>query len=103
MSQLTWRKSSRSNDAAAYCVELAQAVWRKSRRSGSGNDCVELAGAVYRKSSRSAEGDNCVELADVRPVVAVRDSKDPDGPKLAFNPASFRAFTDEIKSGRHDL
>lgn len=38
----------------------------------------------WRRSSRSGEnGGNCVELADVTgAVVAVRDSKDPDGPVL---------------------
>ncbi|MFD0854073.1 DUF397 domain-containing protein, partial [Actinomadura adrarensis] len=38
---------------------------------------------AWRKSARSGEnGGNCVELAGAASVVAVRDSKDPDGPVL---------------------
>jgi Domain of unknown function (DUF397) len=33
-------------------------------------------------------------------VVAARDSKDPDGPKLAFAPAAWQSFTGQIKDGR---
>jgi len=30
-------------------------------------------------------------------MVAVRDSKDPDGPKLAFTPDQWTAFTSTVK------
>jgi hypothetical protein len=33
-------------------------------------------------------------------AVAVRDSKDPGGPKLIFTPAAWSAFTAAIRSGR---
>jgi hypothetical protein len=36
-------------------------------------------------------------------VVAVRDSKDPDGPKLAFSHADWRAFVAGVKAGEFDL
>lgn len=36
---------------------------------------------VWKKSSFTAQ-ENCVELAHLGTVVAVRDSKDPDGPRL---------------------
>jgi hypothetical protein len=36
-------------------------------------------------------------------VVAVRDSKDPQGPVLAFGPEQWRAFTDVVKAGVFDL
>ncbi|MEW1800773.1 MULTISPECIES: DUF397 domain-containing protein [Streptomyces] len=50
-----------------------------------------LTGTRWRKSSYSAEG-NCVEVA-VRPsLVAVRDSKNPEGPVFAVRPAAFEAF-----------
>lgn len=48
----------------------------------------------WRKASRSgAQGDNCVEVAtNVPGVVAVRDSKNPDGSVLTVSPAEWRAF-----------
>jgi len=50
------------------------------------------------KSTYSNNGGNCVEVASDTPsVVAVRDSKDPDGPKLAFTPAEWKAFTSTVK------
>ena len=55
---------------------------------------------MWRKSSQSAsEGGDCIEVARVSPQIAVRDSKDPDGPKLVFDTADWRAFTRRIKTG----
>ncbi len=52
-----------------------------------------LDGAVWRKSSYSGTHGNCVEVARNLPgIVAVRDSKDPDGPTLIVSPAEWRAF-----------
>lgn len=49
---------------------------------------------VFRKSSRcEALGqDGCVEVAGGGPLVAVRDSTDPDGPVLTFGRAVWTAF-----------
>jgi hypothetical protein len=60
---------------------------------------------IWRKSSYSgSNGGNCVEIADNLPgVVAVRDSKDPGGPVLAFTPDDWRRFTVAIKAGEFDL
>ncbi|MET8363211.1 DUF397 domain-containing protein [Micromonospora sp. NPDC049580] len=59
-------------------MDLTNAIWRKSRRSGS-------------------SGGNCVEVADNLPgVIGVRDSKDPAGPILAFAPAAWRAFVAQV-------
>ncbi|RQX11283.1 DUF397 domain-containing protein [Micromonospora ureilytica] len=59
-------------------MDLTNATWRKSRRSGS-------------------SGGNCVEVADNLPgVVGVRDSKDPAGPALTFGPAAWQAFVAEV-------
>lgn len=59
-------------------MDLTNAIWRKSRRSGS-------------------SGGNCVEVADNLPgVVGVRDSKDPAGPALTFGPTAWRAFTAQV-------
>ncbi|WP_446214223.1 DUF397 domain-containing protein [Micromonospora sp. IBSANI012] len=59
---------------------------------------MELTGARWRKSTRSGtSGGNCVEVADNLPgVVAVRDSKDPTGPTLAFASTAWRAFVAQI-------
>jgi hypothetical protein len=61
--------------------------------------------ADWRKSSYSgANGGNCVEVARNLPgVVAIRDSKDPDGPALVFSPAVWEAFTAGLQDGKADL
>lgn len=49
-------------------------------------------GLTWRKSSHSTTQANCVEVAHLPGAVAVRDSKDPDGPALAFSAPTFHAF-----------
>ncbi len=89
----TWRKSSYSS-ANGQCVEVAEA-WRKSHYSSANGECVEVAEA-WRKSSHSGGNGECVEVAQTQPMVAIRDSKDPDGPNLAFTPEAWTAFTGRI-------
>jgi uncharacterized protein DUF397 len=62
-------------------------------------------GALWRKSSYSgSNGGACVEVARNLPgVVAMRDSKNPAGPRLAFGTAQWAAFAAAIKSGEFDL
>lgn len=108
-----WRKSSHSADTGGQCVEVAlvPSGWQKSSHStNTGDQCVEVApmvpisAAEWQKSSRSTgTGGACVEVADLAAAVAVRDSKDPDGPKLIFEPAARQAFADRIKGGTLDL
>ena len=51
-------------------------------------------GVSWCKSSYSdTEGANCVEVAVCPGVVYVRDSKDEEGPRLAFGPGAWARFT----------
>lgn len=60
---------------------------------------TELSSPIWRKSQRSGNEGNCVEVADNVPgVVGVRDSKDPTGPVLVFEPAAWRAFITALKT-----
>jgi hypothetical protein len=60
--------------------------------------------ASWRKSRRSGGGDNCVEVAFAADgSVGVRDSKDPTGPILRFTPAEWVAFTGGIRDGEFDI
>jgi Domain of unknown function (DUF397) len=54
---------------------------------------------TWRKSSYSNGQANCVEIANAWPDVAVRDSKDPDGPALVYTRAAMAAFVAGVKSG----
>lgn len=60
--------------------------------------------AVWRKSSYSnGSGGDCVEVARNLPgMVAVRDSKDPHGPRLIFTPAEWESFTACVRDGEFD-
>lgn len=59
----------------------------------------DLSRALWRKSSSSGEtGDNCVELAVVDRLIGVRDSKDPTGPILFFEPQEWASFVEQVKS-----
>jgi hypothetical protein len=52
-----------------------------------------------RNDGPPARGD-CVEVAAALPdAIAVRDSKDPNGPGLIFTPAAWAAFTAAIRTG----
>lgn len=66
---------------------------------------MDLSRAQWRKASRSSSnGGNCVEVArNLRDAVAVRDSKNPDGPVLTVAPAGWQDFIADVKAGRHDL
>ncbi|MFJ5176038.1 DUF397 domain-containing protein [Streptomyces griseoviridis] len=85
LSNVTWRKSSYSNQDGGACLEipvdlLSAAVWRKSRYSNS-------------------DGGACLEVADNLPVVPVRDSKDPDRVPLVFEAGAWSVFAGAVKRG----
>lgn len=47
---------------------------------------------AWFKSSRSSSNANCVEVRFTGDEVGVRDSKDPDGPALAFEAEAWSDF-----------
>ncbi|MGH3392699.1 MAG: DUF397 domain-containing protein [Actinomadura sp.] len=65
---------------------------------------IDDSALAWRKSSRSSgDGPECVEIASLGAAVAVRDSTNPEGPRLAFSSAEWHAFARGIKAGDHDL
>lgn len=63
----------------------------------------DLSRANWRKSTRSNGGGECVEIATAANVIAIRDSKTPDGPKLILTPDAWRTFSRAVQTGQHDL
>jgi hypothetical protein len=60
---------------------------------------MDMTRIEWRKATYSSgNGGNCIEVGTAGRTVAVRDSKDPDGAKLAFTPESWAAFTRALKS-----
>src|SRR5579859_3830440 len=109
LSRATWRKSSYSGGGGGgNCVEVAHIpTWRKSSYSGgNGSACVEVAHipgwrkSSYSGGSGSSSSSECVEVGEAGYAIAVRDSKDPDGPSLLVSPIAWAAFAGKIKSGR---
>ncbi|GAA2166466.1 DUF397 domain-containing protein [Actinomadura napierensis] len=57
---------------------------------------TDLSQAHWRKASRSSStGSDCVEVTSLPELIAVRDSKDPDGPKLLLTRSAFQALASE--------
>lgn len=61
---------------------------------------ADLSRAVWHKSTRSnGSGGNCVEVARNLPgIVAVRDSKNPDGPALIISRDEWAGFTARLRA-----
>jgi hypothetical protein len=62
-------------------AERSELFWRKARASGAGG---------------------CIEVASMVGGIAVRDSKDPEGPILVYTPTEFGAFLDGARNGEFD-
>ncbi|MFE6775470.1 DUF397 domain-containing protein [Streptomyces sp. NPDC057702] len=61
---------------------------------------TDLTSAKWFKSSYSGYQGDCIEVgAGVPHTVPVRDSKNPTGPALTFEPAAWTAFITAIKTG----
>jgi hypothetical protein len=72
-------------------------------------------GDSWHTPSHSADGSNCVEVtvtydtsgtahkAGSEKLYLMRDSKNPDGPVLAFTPAEWEAFILGVKDGEFDI
>ena len=79
-----WRKSSYSGDTGGQCIE-----------------CAPLGTAAWQKSSYSGDnGGQCIEVADLSAHIAVRDSKNPEGPAFLTGPAAFAVFVRAAVEGR---
>lgn len=62
---------------------------------------MNSAGMPWRKAA--ASGNNgCVEVAALPDGIAIRDSKDPNGPVLRYNQHEWSAFLDGAKKGEFD-
>lgn len=60
----------------------------------------DLTNARWRTSTlSSAKGKECVEVAPLDGTVAVRDSKQPDGPAFVFAASEWRAFAAAARDG----
>jgi hypothetical protein len=59
---------------------------------------------IWRKSSRSYHWKTlkCVQIAVDGDVIWVRNSNDPDGPRVAFTPEEMDAFLRGVHDGEFD-
>jgi hypothetical protein len=61
----------------------------------------DLAELAWRKSSLSGQN-GCVEVAAAGQLIAVRDSKNPEGGHLMYNAQEWRAFLAGVRNGEFD-
>lgn len=86
--------------------DLTGPQWRKSSYSGSsGGDCIECAplnGTAWRKSTYSGgTGGDCIEFAPRAGAIALRDSKNPEGPTLTVSQGAFARFVRAAAAAAH--
>jgi len=62
---------------------------------------IDLSRAEWRKSSYSSQSGNCVEVArNLSGLVAVRDSREPDGGKLVVSQETWQVFIRSVGAVR---
>jgi hypothetical protein len=57
---------------------------------------------AWYKAQSSTNNGQCVEIASTADIIAIRDSKDPDGPILVYTSAEFSAFLQGARNGEFD-
>ncbi|MFA1544585.1 DUF397 domain-containing protein [Actinomadura monticuli] len=68
------------------------------------NLLTELSQAHWRKASQSSStGSDCIEVAAIRDVIAVRDSKNPEGPMLVFDRDAWAQLAERVNGGELDF
>jgi Domain of unknown function (DUF397) len=63
---------------------------------------AERAALAWLKAQSSSHNGQCVEVAAAAGKIAIRDSKDPDGPILVYTPTEFKAFLNGARNGEFD-
>ena len=60
---------------------------------------IDLSRAEWHKSSYSSQSGNCVEAASNLPgLVAIRDTKQPDGAQLVVSQETWRVFIRSVRA-----
>ncbi|NJP45060.1 DUF397 domain-containing protein [Actinacidiphila epipremni] len=60
---------------------------------------IDLTSVEWRTSSYSGGNGQCVEVASAAEAVAIRDSKDREGPALTFTAEAWGAFILGVRAG----
>jgi hypothetical protein len=58
---------------------------------------------AWLKAHSSTANGQCIEIASADGNIAIRDSKDPEGPILVYTTSEFRAFLDGARNGEFDI
>jgi hypothetical protein len=89
--------------------DLTSVPWRKARRSGDGANCIEVSIVDREEAAKDPNSPEAIALAsgaahkaDYDRLYVVRDSKDPEGPRLYFTPAEWEAFRLGVLDGEFD-
>jgi hypothetical protein len=62
----------------------------------------ERSNLAWQKAQSSTVNGQCIEIASTADKIAIRDSKDPNGPILVYTLAEFSAFLEGARNGEFD-